>query len=170
VTTLTVPTWTADGYWNWTADGYPGWTADGFEPRDYAAAQAILAAEGVSFGEPVTYAYSPLNAPVGFVIGYNPSAGQAVPAGTTAPTISLGPVPVPPTLTVPNVVGKYFYDAQLALLQAGFLIGQPTYQPSASIIPGIVISQSVSAGSTFTTQWQVLIVVSDGPPGISITP
>jgi hypothetical protein len=151
--------WSADGRLNWSADGYPGWSADGYEPTPLECAVTYFAEVGVNVGQ-LTYAYSQ-TVPLGWVItGYVPFinpvyAGQYIPL-----VISLGPPPPPTVITVPNVVGLFYYDAQLALLDAGLLIGQPIWALSSTVLPQYVISQSVAPGTQFTQQTQVLITVS----------
>jgi beta-lactam-binding protein with PASTA domain len=160
----TNPAWSADGFNQWSADGFYGWTADGYEPTTLAAAITAASALGVNIG-PITTAYDP-GVPVGFVItGWSPLVNSA-PVGSYVPVIiSEGPMPGPTTLTVPNVVGKFYYDAQLALLQAGFLIDVPTFVLSSTVNPQYAISQSVAAGTTFTQQTLITITVS----GFSVT-
>jgi beta-lactam-binding protein with PASTA domain len=151
--------WSADGNWQWTADGFTGWSADGYEPTSLAVAVADLAGFGVNVGV-ITLAFNSL-VPVGFVVtGYVPFLTTAL-AGQYIPlTVSEGPAPLPVTRTVPNVVGLFYYQAQLSLLQAGFLIAYPTFALSSTVLPQYVISQSIAAGSQFTQQTQVTIVVS----------
>ena len=163
--------WSADGNYAITADGFPGWSADGYEPTNLGVATADLAALGVNVGA-LTYVYDSL-VPPGYVItGYVPFLSSAF-AGQYIPlVISQGPAPAPKIITVPNVVGLFYYDAQLALLNAGFLIAQPAFALSATVLPQYVISQSIAAGTQFTQQTQVTIVVSGfrvtNQPGISV--
>jgi beta-lactam-binding protein with PASTA domain len=163
--------WSADGNFAWTADGFPGWSADGYEPTPLQFAVQDLAAFGVNIGV-LTYAFSS-TVPVGWVItGYVPFLSTAF-AGQFIPlTISGGPAPRPTPITVPNVVGLFYVDAQLALLHAGFLIAQPQFVLSSTVLPQYVISQSIPAGTVFTQQTQVTIVVSGFPvtnqPGVII--
>jgi beta-lactam-binding protein with PASTA domain len=155
----TNPEWTADGFNQWTADGFYGWTADGYEPTTLAAAVTAFAAVSVNVGQ-LTYVYDPL-VPEGFVItGYVPLLLSAVPGSYVPLVISLGPAPTPKVVTVPNVIGRFYYDAQLVLLQAGFLIASPTWVLSSTVLPQYVISQSIAAGTQFTQQTQVTITVS----------
>jgi beta-lactam-binding protein with PASTA domain len=163
--------WSADGNYQWSADGFTGWSADGYEPVSEGVATNQLAAFGVNVGA-LTYAYDPL-VPAGYVItGFVPFlsttfAGQYIPL-----KISNGPAPATTALTVPNVVGKFYSDAQLALLQAGFLIAPPQFVLSSTVKPQYVISQSVAPGTQFTQQTQVTIVVSGFPvtnqPGVVV--
>jgi beta-lactam-binding protein with PASTA domain len=165
--------WSADGNLNWSADGYPGISADGYEPTPLECAVTYFAEVGVNVGQ-LTYQCSTYGVPVGWVItGYVPYinvsyAGQYIPL-----TISNGPCVGSTTLTVPNVVGMFYYDAQLALLDAGFLIDQPLWALSTTVKPQYVISQSLAPGTQVTTQTQILITVSGFPvinqPGI-VTP
>jgi beta-lactam-binding protein with PASTA domain len=156
--------WSTDGNYQWSTDGFTGWSTDGYEPTSLEVATADLAGFGVNVGA-LTYVYNSL-VPIGFVItGYIPYLSSAF-AGQYIPlVISQGPAPPPVELTVPNVVGKFYYDAQLALLDAGFLTAQPTFALSNTVLPQYVISQSIAAGTQFTQQTQVTIVVS----GFSVT-
>lgn len=171
--TTCVNEWSADGRLNWTADGYPGWSADGYEPTPLECAVTYFAEVGVNVGT-LTYQCSNDGVPLGWVItGYVPYinvayAGQYIPL-----TISNGPCVGSTPLTVPNVVGLFYYDAQLAILDAGFLIGPPIWALSGTVLPQYVISQSIPAGTLVSNQTQILITVSGFPvinqPGI-ITP
>lgn len=64
------------------------------------------------------------------------------------------------TLTVPNVVGMYVYDAQLAILQAGFFIWPPVPVQNASVPLGTVLTQSPSAGTIYPIAAQVPVVIT----------
>jgi len=97
---------------------------------------------------------------LGYVITGWPALLSATPGSFVPLTVSEGPAPAPKIMIVPNVVGKFYPDAQLALLQAGFLIAQPTFVLSSTVLPQYVISQSIAAGAQFTQQTQVAIVVS----------
>ena len=152
--------WSADGNYQWSADGFTGWTADGYEPTDLQTATADLATFGVNVG-PLTYQYDPL-VPLGYVItGYVPFMSVAY-AGKYIPlVISNGPAPGSITLTVPDVTGLFYYDAQLKLLQAGLCIGQPVWQLATHVGNEYVISQSIPGGTVVPNQTQVDIVVAN---------
>ena len=164
--------WSADGNFNWSADGYPGISADGYEPTPQSCAVAALAGFGVNVGQ-LTLACSNFGVPVGWVItGYVPFLSAAF-AGQYIPlTISDGPCPTATTLVAPNVTGMFYYDAQLAILAAGFLIGPPTWALSATVSPQYVISQSIPPGTPVNNQTQITIVVAGFPatnqPGIIV--
>jgi beta-lactam-binding protein with PASTA domain len=155
----TNPRWTADGFNQWTADGFYGWTADGYEPTTLAAAVAAFALAGVNVGL-LTYAFSS-TVPIGYVITGWPPLLASAPPGTYVPlTISEGPAPPVVTALVPNVVGKFYSDAQLALNNARLLIAPPIWVISSIVLPQYVISQSIAAGSIVPEQTQVTITVS----------
>jgi beta-lactam-binding protein with PASTA domain len=160
----TNPLWTADGFNQWTADGFYGWTADGYEPTTLAAAVAAFAAVGVNVGT-ITYIYDPL-VPDGYVItGYVPLLASA-PVGSYVPlTVSQGPSPAVTLAIPPNVVGKFYYDAQLAILQARLLIAFPTFVLSSTVKPQYVISQSLPASVPVAEQTLMTLTVS----GFSVT-
>jgi len=60
---------------------------------------------------------------------------------------------IPPpsnAVIIPNYVGMYFYDAQLAILQAGYYIDPPVQvATSQAAVLGIVNAQSPAAGTVF---------------------
>lgn len=168
--TFTTPLWSADGNQAITADGYPGWSADGYEPTTLGAAIGWLGMRGYFVGQ-VSTQYSTL-VPAGLVItGYPGKAALAGLGGYVNLIISAGPAPVSPVTPspgvgvtiVPNVVGLYYYDAQLAILNAKLLIQAPTWVLNAAVKPGYVISQTLTAGSTVNQQTGMAVVVSGHP-------
>lgn len=154
----TDPAWTADGFNQWSADGFYGWSADGYQPTTLQAAVAALAAVGVNVGV-ISYVYDP-GVPDGYVITGWPPLLSATPGSYVPLTVSQGPAPPVTQATVPNVVGKFYYDAQLALGQARLLIAPPIFVLSTTVKPQYVISQSIAAGSVVAEQTQVTITVS----------
>lgn len=155
----TNPAWSADGFNQWSADGFYGWTADGYQPTTLDVVVTAFASVGANVG-PLTYVYDPV-VPAGFVItGWAPLLASALPGSYTPLLISQGPAPAVVLATVPNVVGKFYYDAQLALLQARLLIASPVFVLSSTVLPQYVISQSIAPGSQVAEQTQVTITVS----------
>jgi beta-lactam-binding protein with PASTA domain len=73
---------------------------------------------------------------------------------------------------VPNVIGKYYYDAQQAILAAAMLIAPPVWALSSTINPGYVISQSIAAGTNVNPQTPMTITVAGFPvtnqPGVVV--
>jgi beta-lactam-binding protein with PASTA domain len=167
----TSPQWSADGFNQWSADGFYGWTADGYQPTLLAAAVTNLAVFGVNVGL-LNFAFDPV-VPLGFVItGYVPFLSSQYAGQYIQLTVSNGPAPPARTRFVPNVVGLYYYDAQLLILRSGLLTAQPTFVLSSIINPQFVISQSIPEGTAVNEQTQVSIVVSGFPvtnqPGVII--
>jgi len=154
----TNPAWSADGFNQWSADGFYGWTADGYEPTLLQAAVTALAAVGVNVGV-ITYANDPL-VPSGYVITGWPALLSSTPGSFVPLTVSQGTAPPVTQALVPNVVGKFYSDAQLALGQARLLIAPPVFVLSATVKPQYVISQSMAAGLLVAEQSQVIITVS----------
>ena len=155
--------WDASGNYNWSMDGYTGFSWDGYEPTSLAVATADLAGWGVNVGT-ITYVYDPL-VPIGYVItGYVPFLSSAY-AGQYIPlTVSGGPPPAGRQYLVPNVVGMYYYDAQLLIRDRGFWTATPTWVLSSTVLPGYVISQTGPTPGTFVTQLiQINITVSGFP-------
>ncbi|MFN8487878.1 MAG: FG-GAP-like repeat-containing protein [Caldilineaceae bacterium] len=76
---------------------------------------------------------------------------------------------VPPTVTVPNVVGLTQAAAQQAVTSASLTVGAIT-QANDNLVPaGSVISQNPAAGSSATAGSAVALVVSLGPTPVALT-
>jgi eukaryotic-like serine/threonine-protein kinase len=151
--------WSADGNYQIDASGKGGWDASGYEPVDLGYAQAALAKFGVNVGT-ITYEYSAL-VPVGYVItGFVPYLSSAYAGEYINLVVSNGPAPPTELATVPNVVGMFYYDAQLTILDVGLQIAPPIPALSTTVLPQYVISQSIPAGTQVAEQTQVTIVVS----------
>jgi beta-lactam-binding protein with PASTA domain len=129
----------------------------------FAQAVAQLAAFGVNAGA-LSYAFDSSQA--GTVLtNITPYLSSNYAGQYVALTLSQGLAPATVKALVPNVVGKFYYDALLALGNARLLVLPPTWVISATILPQYVISQSIAAGSQVAEQTQVSIVVS----GFSVT-
>lgn len=164
------PMWSADGNFQITSDGYPGWSADGYKPTPLQCAVQSLASFSINVGT-LTYSYS--IAPIGWVVtGYVPDETAALSGQYLPLTISNGPQPGITQTVVPNVVGDYYYDAQLAILDASLLIAPPVWVLAPNVIPGYVVSQSLVAGISVNAQTQMTITVSGIPvvdqPGVVV--
>jgi beta-lactam-binding protein with PASTA domain len=162
--------WSADGNYDWSADGFTGWSADGYEPTNLAVAISDLASVFINVGT-ITLAYDPL-VPLGYVITGYPAALSEPPLGRVLNLVlSNGPAPHVTQSVVPDVVGQYYYDAQLAILAAGMLIAPPVWSLS-EVSPGYVIAQSLAAGTLVNPQTQMTITVSGFPvinqPGVVV--
>src|SRR5262245_16014126 len=130
-----------------------------------AATQAIVNA-GLLVGN-ITTVNSP-TIPIGRVVSTDPRSGFTLPAGSRVDlVISLGTI-------VPLVTGLELGDVGIhatalnALDEAG-LVGTPvTFQNSATVPPNTVISQGIASGTTVEVGTNVALVVSSGPPPVTV--
>lgn len=72
--------------------------------------------------------------------------------------VSRGPRPT--HAQVPNIVGESLSAAREKVKESGLKVGKVTYQNNSSLVPGTVISQSVSPGAKAPLDSYVDIVVS----------
>jgi eukaryotic-like serine/threonine-protein kinase len=99
--------------------------------------------------------------PAGQVISTQPGAGGQVERGGKVVIIpSLGPVMV----TMPSVTGEQLAQAEQTVTAAGLKFAKPTYQTSASIPAGLVISTNPVAYQHWPKNKPVKLVVSSGQP------
>jgi serine/threonine-protein kinase len=102
--------------------------------------------------------------PAGDVTGTSPGVASNVPKGTAVTLfVSSGA----PQRTVPNVVGETQTAATAELTRAGFNVNQTT-QPSSSVAPGNVISQSPGGSSTAASGATVTITVASAPATVTV--
>ncbi|HXI30109.1 MAG TPA: PASTA domain-containing protein, partial [Vicinamibacterales bacterium] len=130
-----------------------------------AATQAILNA-GLRVGV-VTTANSP-TIPIGRVISTDPRAGFTLPPNSPVDlVISLGTI-------VPLVTGVPLGDigtrgVALNILNEAGLVGAPITLVSSTTVPaGVVISQGIADGTTVEVGTSVALVVSSGPPPVTV--
>jgi len=99
--------------------------------------------------------------PAGDVISTYPAAGARIRHGTKIILVrSLGPIEV----TVPSVTGEPIDQADQALKAAGLTPAPPSYQTSASIPQGVVISTNPVAYQHWPKDKPVQLIVSAGLP------
>jgi len=77
------------------------------------------------------------------------------------------PPPPPPTVTVPDVLTLLQADAQTLLTAAGLTVGAITTQVNA-LPAGRVVSQNPVAGASVVAGSAVALVVSLGPPNVTV--
>jgi serine/threonine-protein kinase len=126
-------------------------------------ARALLQADGleVRIGAPE---FS-LDVPAGSVVSVDPPVGQRVERGTEVVLrLSQGPR----QLEVPEVTGMPLAAARGALADAGFVRGEVTHEYHPTVPDGRVISQTPRAGRTADEGSAVALVVSKGPPPVTI--
>lgn len=122
-----------------------------------AAATAAIAAARLTVGGVSTA--SSATVPTGQVISQSPLAGASAASGSAVNlTLSTGPAMV----TVPATVGQTQAAATTAIRGATLVLGSVVTQSSMTILPGIVISQSPSAGTSAPSGSAVNLIVSSG--------
>ena len=125
-------------------------------------AAAALTAAKLSVGS-VTQAYDD-KAPSGQVVSVKPKAGSSAKPGTPVDiVISKGPQPVP----VPDLVGRKAGPAKNALADGGLRV-DVSEKFSESIAKNVVISQKPKAGTIVDSGSKVALVVSKGPPPVTV--
>jgi serine/threonine-protein kinase len=103
--------------------------------------------------------------PHGRVISTNPTAGTELQVGSpVSVAVSGGPAQT----NVPNVTGSSQDDATTALTAAGLKVGTITRQISTEQSPGIVLSQSPTAGTVLKPGSQVDLVVAQAPKNVAV--
>jgi beta-lactam-binding protein with PASTA domain len=124
-----------------------------------AQATNALVAAGLTVGS-ITQEFSN-TVQAGRVISQAPAGGTSVNPGTgIALAISLGQQ----NRLVPNVVGQTQATATTNIQNAGLVVGTVTFQASATIAIGSVISTSPVAGTSVAPLSAVNLVVSSGAP------
>ena len=127
------------------------------------AATTAITSAGLVVGVVTTAASSTV--PAGSVISESPVAGTQVNAGSAVNlVVSTGPAQV----SVPNVVGLTQAAATTAITSAGLVVGVVTTASSSTVPAGSVISESPVAGTQVNAGSAVNLVVSTGPPKVSV--
>ncbi len=122
-------------------------------------ARSEIIDEGLKVGD-ITYTYSD-TVEDGRVIRQSPSGGEDVESGTRVSlVVSRGAEKV--TVEVPNLIGMTQSEANTALRNQGLSAGTVTEEYSDKEA-GLVISQSVSAGTSVAQGEEINFVVSKGP-------
>jgi beta-lactam-binding protein with PASTA domain len=101
----------------------------------------------------------------GKVISQDPASGSSVDQGSAVNlVISSGP----PMVAVPNVGGLVQDAATTAITGAKLKVGTATPQTSDTVVAGKVISQDPASGSSVAEGSAVNLVISSGPPMVSV--
>ena len=128
-----------------------------------AAAEANLVAAILTVGN-VTTAYSN-TVPAGDVISQSIAGGSVVVHDTAVDlVVSLGVEMV----SVPNVVGAAQASAEASITSANLTVGTVSTEHSNTVAAGLVISQNPTGGSSVQVGTSVALVVSLGPPPVSV--
>lgn len=100
----------------------------------------------------------------GKVISQNPLGATNAPKGSQI-TVIISDGPDTSESVVPDIVGKDKETAMNMLTEAGLLFNTISEEPNDSVEAGLVISQTVAAGTSVTTGTIVDFTVSKGPTG-----
>jgi len=100
--------------------------------------------------------------PKGHIIQQHPPAKDRVKQGRTVIAV---PSKGRRSFTVPNLARKTLRQAGLLAQQAGVAVGQIFDEPSHEVPEGSVIRHEPSAGAQVAGGTEVILFVSDGPPG-----
>ncbi len=103
----------------------------------------------------------------GTVIGESPAAGSSV-AGGSAINLVISEGAGPLLTEVPNLIGDTQTAAAEVLMSANLSLGTVGHQANSTIPLGEVLSQSPAAGDSVTVGSSVNVILSSGPPQISI--
>jgi len=128
-----------------------------------AAATSAITGADLTVGA-VTTAPS-TTVPAGSVISQTPTAGTQLETGSAVALVVSSGLP---KVTTPNVVGFDQFAAMDEITNAGLSVGTVTFASSAIFPAGSVIGQAPVAGTQVTTGAAVSLVVSSGPPLISV--
>lgn len=98
----------------------------------------------------------------GNVVFQNPAAGSKVKSGRTVYVV---PSKGTRSFTVPDVVGKKLRQAHLFVQQSNLTVAEVIEEPSDEVREGEVARQEPQAGTQVGAGADVILYVSDGPPG-----
>lgn len=96
------------------------------------------------------------------------AAGLILSACIAALTACGGDDTAPKSVTIPNVVSDTVAAATSALQAAGLALGAQSTASSATVPNGKIITQNPGAGNTVPGGSSVAVVVSSGPPKVSV--
>ncbi len=100
--------------------------------------------------------------PRGHIIAQHPSANERVKQGRTVLAV---PSKGRRSFTVPDLARKTLRQAGLLAQQAGLAVGEIHDEPSHDIAEGSVIRHEPPPGARVAGGTEVILFVSDGPPG-----
>ncbi|MBS3951005.1 MAG: Stk1 family PASTA domain-containing Ser/Thr kinase [Peptococcaceae bacterium] len=98
--------------------------------------------------------------PANEVIRQQPEGGRVVRSGRV---IQIVPSRGPELLEVPDIVGMTLLQAQITLLEAGFVLGQQSTRSSETVPVEQIIEQNPRVGFRAERDQQIDVVVSTGP-------
>ena len=100
-------------------------------------------------------------APRGQVLSSDPSPGTSVPVPSAINlTVSAGP----DSIGMPDVTGQSYMQARALLAQLGLVVGQAVYDPTSTLPPNTVVSQSPAANSPVAAGSTVSLTIAGHSP------
>ncbi len=103
----------------------------------------------------------------GFVVRTDPAGGSSLDEGTTVKLyVSIGPAPT--FVMVDSYRGLTEEEAKRAIEESGLRVGNVTRQEDSTVPEGVVISQSLTAGTTANKDTAVDLVISSGKPIVDV--
>lgn len=127
-----------------------------------AQAEEVLKEAGLRLGRTQTQKSD--NVDKDLIISQDPRSYSKLQAGTEIDVIvSTGPDGRVETIEVPNVIGNSEQDARSILNQAGLNLKNVNYYNSDNTKKGLVMSQSIAAGTKVAKDSQIEISISTGP-------
>lgn len=103
--------------------------------------------------------------PANEVIRQQPEGGRVVRSGRV---VQITPSRGPELLEVPDILGKALLQAQIELLEAGFVLGQQVTRSSETVPAEQIIEQNPRGGFRAERGQQIDVVVSTGPDIIEL--
>ena len=102
-----------------------------------------------------------------FVVRTDPAGGSSLDEGSTVKLyVSIGPAPK--FVTVDSYIGLTEEEAKRAIEENGLRVGNVSRKADSTVPEGVVISQSLSVGSTANKDTAVDLVVSSGKPIVDV--
>ena len=102
-----------------------------------------------------------------FVVRTDPAGGSSLDEGTTVKLyVSIGPAPT--FVMVDSYRGLTEEEAKRAIEESGLRVGNVTRREDSTVPEGVVISQSLTAGTTANKDTAVDLVISSGKPIVDV--
>ncbi len=143
--------------------GPPTTTVPNVVDLTQAAATAAITGASLTLGTVTRQASTTVLS--GEVVSQSPAAGVSASDGAAVNIIISTGLP---TTTVPNVVGFMQAAATVVIEEASLTLGTVTTQASATAPLGTIVSQSPAAGLPESDGTAVNLIISAGPPTVSI--
>ena len=108
-----------------------------------------------------TFTAPTIGAPASYQFQLTVSDGHSNPTSTSVTSVTIQTIP-PAAIKMPNVVGATQSAAGATIAASGLIVGTTAQQSSMTVVPGLVVSQSPSAGASVAAGSAVNLVISSG--------